>query len=65
MCDTPETTVGTPYPRVEKPKSEWTFREYLVDQIGFLEAIRRTEYGNGSLSAYKDALKEFDRHAKR
>jgi hypothetical protein len=59
----PQGIVGEPYPRCAKPRAEWTFRDWLVDQIGFLQSIKRTEFGEGSLSSYKAALKELDRYA--
>ena len=34
---------------------------WLRDQIEWLESIGRTEFGNGSLAAYKAALKELER----
>jgi hypothetical protein len=33
---------------------------WLRDQIEYLESIKRTEYGDGSLSAYKAVLRELE-----
>jgi hypothetical protein len=33
---------------------------WLRDEIEYLEAIRRTEHGDGALSAYKATLKEVE-----
>lgn len=34
---------------------------WLRDEIAYLEAIKRTDFGDGSLSAYRAALDEVER----
>lgn len=34
---------------------------WLRDEIAYLEAIKRTDFGDGSLSAYRAALEEVER----